>query len=113
VITLPSNGIVIIILDNKKLGVETRRHLVLVCYDLMEGLTYEEEDLVFETKPKLFSIGTITLLKEIVSLLNVRMSEIRNTKEFDLEQGTSNQTTTKVVPSIMESNFFLSNQRFQ
>ncbi len=112
-ITLPSNGIVIIILDNKKLGVETRRPPILVCYDLMEGLTYEEEDLVFETKPKLFSIGTITLLKEIVSLLNVRMLEIRNTKEFDLEQGTLNQTTTKVVPSIMQSNFFLSNQRFQ
>ncbi len=73
----------------------------------MEGLTYEEEDLVFETKPKLFSIGTITLLEEIVSLLNVRMSEIRNIEEFDLKQGTSNQTTTKVVPSIMQSIFFV------
>ncbi len=51
----------------------------------MERLTYEKEDLVFETKPKLFSIGTITLLEEIVSLLNVRMSKIRNTEEFDLE----------------------------
>jgi hypothetical protein len=27
----------------------------------MEGLIDEEEDLIFETKPKLFSIGTITL----------------------------------------------------
>jgi hypothetical protein len=67
------------------LGIETRRAPVLVCYDLMERLTYEKEDLVFETKPKLFSIGTITLLEEIVSLLNVRMSKIRNTEEFDLE----------------------------
>jgi hypothetical protein len=78
----------------------------------MEGLTYEEEDLVFETKPELFSIGTITLLEEIVSLLNVRMSEIRNIEEFDLKQGTSNQTTTKVVPSIMQSNFFCQTRGF-
>jgi hypothetical protein len=40
----------------------------------MEGLTYEEEDLIFETKPKLFSIGTITLLEKIVSLLSLGMS---------------------------------------
>ncbi len=71
------------------MGVETRRPQVLVCYDLMEGLTYEEEDLIFETKPKLFSIGTITLLEKIVSLLSLGMSKIRSTKEFDLEQGTS------------------------
>jgi hypothetical protein len=42
------------------LGIETRRPQVLVCYDLMEGLINEEEYLIFETKPKLFSIGTIT-----------------------------------------------------
>ncbi len=35
-----------------KLGVETRRPQVFVCYDFMEGLTYEKEDLIFETKPK-------------------------------------------------------------
>jgi hypothetical protein len=29
----------------------------------MEGLTNEEEDLIFEIEPKLFSIGTITLSK--------------------------------------------------
>jgi hypothetical protein len=54
----------------------------------MEGLTYEEEDLIFETKPKLFSIGTITLSKEMVSLLNVEMSEIKSTEEFDPKKGT-------------------------
>jgi hypothetical protein len=45
------------------LGAETRRPQVCVCYDLMKGLTYEEEELIFETKPKLFSIGMITLSK--------------------------------------------------
>jgi len=53
------------------LGVETRRPQVLICYDLMEGLTNEEENLIFETKLELFSIGTITLSKETILLLNV------------------------------------------
>jgi hypothetical protein len=55
------NGIVRTILGNKKLGTKTKRPQVLVCYDLMEGLTNEEADLIFETKPKLFPIGIITL----------------------------------------------------
>jgi hypothetical protein len=49
------------ILGNRKLGVKTRRPPLLVRYDLMEGLIDEEKDLIFETKPKLFSIGTIIL----------------------------------------------------
>jgi hypothetical protein len=40
----------------------------------MERLTYEEEDLIFEIKPKLFSIGTIAFLEKMVSLLNVGVS---------------------------------------
>jgi hypothetical protein len=36
----------------------------------MEGLTDEEEDLIFEIKPKLFSINTITISDETISLLN-------------------------------------------
>jgi hypothetical protein len=47
----------------------------------MRTLTNEEEDLIFETKPKLFSIGIITLSKETVSLLSVGISEIRSNKE--------------------------------
>jgi hypothetical protein len=54
----------------------------------------------------LFSIGTITLLEEIFSLLNVGVSEIRSTEEFDLEQRTLDQTITKVVPSTMKSKDF-------
>jgi hypothetical protein len=33
----------------------------------MEGLLDEKEDLFFGTKPNLFSIGTITILEEIIS----------------------------------------------
>jgi hypothetical protein len=57
----------------------------------MERLTDKKENLIFETEPKLFSIGIITLLEEMVSL-NVGMLEIRSTKEYDPKQGTSNQT---------------------
>ncbi len=51
----------------------------------MERLTNEKEDLIFKTKPKLFSIGTIILSKEMVSLLSVGVLEIRSNEEFDLE----------------------------
>jgi hypothetical protein len=46
------------------LGEETRKPQVFVCYDSMEGLINEEEDLIFETKPKLFTIGTIIISKK-------------------------------------------------
>jgi hypothetical protein len=41
----------------------------------MEGLTDEKEDLTFEIEPELFSIGTITLLEQTISWLNVGVSE--------------------------------------
>jgi hypothetical protein len=71
VIIVQGNGIVKTILVNKKLGAETKRPQVLICYDLMEGVTYEEEDMIFETKLELFSISTITISFEIILLLSV------------------------------------------
>jgi hypothetical protein len=50
----------------------------------------------------LFSIGTITFSQETVSLLSVGVSKIRSTKEFDLKQRTFDQTTAKVVPSMVK-----------
>ncbi len=55
------------------MGAEFKRPKLLICYDLMEGLTYEEENLIFEIKLKLFSIGTITLLEETISFLSIGM----------------------------------------
>jgi hypothetical protein len=72
----------------------------------MEGLTNEDEDTTVETKPKLFSIGIIILLEEIISLLNVGMLKIKSIKESNPKQGTSYQTTTKVVPLTMKSEDF-------
>jgi hypothetical protein len=76
------------------LGVETRRPQVLVYYDLMQRLTDEEEDLIFETELELFSIGTITLLEETVSLLSVGVSKIKSIEDFDSKQKTLNQIAT-------------------
>ncbi len=39
VITIQHNGIIKTISDNKKLGVKTKRPQIIVCYDLLEGLT--------------------------------------------------------------------------
>jgi hypothetical protein len=51
----------------------------------------------------LFLIGIITLSKETISWLGVRVSEIRSTKEFDPKQKTLDQIATKVVLSIVKS----------
>ncbi len=72
----------------------------------MEGLIDDEEDLIFETKPKLFSIGTIIFFKERISLLRVGVLKIRSTKEFDPKQGTLDQTIIEMVPPIMKSKDF-------
>ncbi len=88
------------------MGVETRRPQVIVCYDLMEGLTYEEEDMNFEIEPKLFLIVTITLSKETILLLSVGMPKIKSIKESDLKQRKSNQTTTELEPSTVKSKDF-------
>jgi hypothetical protein len=72
----------------------------------MEGLTNEEEDIIFETKLKLFSIGIITLLEKTILSLSVRVSKIKSTEKSNLEQKTSNQTVAKLVPSIVKSENF-------
>jgi len=91
---------------NRKLGEKTKRPQVFVCYDLMEGLTYEKEDIIFETKPEFLLICIITLSEKTISLLNVGVSIIKSIEESDPEQGTSNQTIVEVVPSIVKSEDF-------
>jgi hypothetical protein len=74
VITIQGNGIIKTISINKKLGAETRRPQVFVYYDLMQMLTYEEEDLIFETTKIVFNWHNFS--EETVSLLSVRVSVI-------------------------------------
>jgi hypothetical protein len=81
VIIVQGNGIIRTISANKKLGAKTKRPRILVCYDLLEGLINEEEDLIFDTELKLFSIGTITILEETILLLSIRVSDIKINEE--------------------------------
>jgi len=94
VITIQGNGIVKTIFVNKKLGAESKRPQVLVCYDLTKGLTNEEEDLIFEIQLDMFSIGTITISNETISLLNVRVLEIKINGKSEPKQGISYQVAT-------------------
>jgi hypothetical protein len=53
----------------------------------MEGLTNEKEDLIFEIELELFSIGTIIISNETISLLNVVVSKIIINVQFKPKQG--------------------------
>jgi len=77
---LPYNGIIRTIIIIKHLGGEIRRPKVLLCYDYQNGITYEEKDIMFATKPKLFSIGTISLPKTIQSVETIDV-EIMDTSD--------------------------------
>ncbi len=59
--------------------------------------------MIFETRPKLLSIGIITLSKEMISLLNVGVLKIRNIGEFNLERRTSDQIVMELEPLIVKS----------
>jgi hypothetical protein len=62
-ITIKGNGIMWTFIITKHLDNNTKHPKVLLCYDLMEGVIDKEEDILLTTKPNLFTIGTITLLK--------------------------------------------------
>jgi len=106
VIIVRSSGTIKTISINKKLGAKMRRPQILVYYDLLEWLTYAKENLIFEIKPKLFSIGIIIISNEIISLLNIGVLEIKINGESNPKQGTSNQGATKVAPSTTKSEDF-------
>ncbi len=56
IVTIQGNGTIITIIFTKHLGGEVRRPKVLFCYNYQNGITEEEEDIIFATKPELFSI---------------------------------------------------------
>jgi hypothetical protein len=59
IVTIQGTGTIITILVTKKLGVQTKRLKVLVCYDFHFGIFYEEKDVMFAIELNLFSIRTI------------------------------------------------------
>ncbi len=55
----------------KHLGTNLKRPKVLLCFDYQNGISYEEEDLMFANEPKLFSIGIISLPLKILETMVV------------------------------------------
>jgi hypothetical protein len=86
IITIQGNGIIKTITVTKRLGGEVRRPKLLLCYNYQNGITNEEEDIIFVTKPKLFSIGTISL-PEVIQFVKTTYVEIMDTnvKSSNLE----------------------------
>jgi hypothetical protein len=70
---------------------------------LLERLKYEEEDLIFETKSELFSIGTIIISYEIISLLSISVSKFIISGKSDPDQGISIQKIIEVVFSTINT----------
>jgi hypothetical protein len=72
-------------------GGEVRRPKVLLCYDNQNGITYEEEDIIFVIKLKLFLIGTINLPKTIQSM------KTKNVEIMDISVKTSNSKLKSAI----------------
>jgi hypothetical protein len=58
---IQGNGIVKTILMVKHLGTNLKRHKILLCFDYQNGITNDEEYLMFINELDFFSIGTISL----------------------------------------------------
>jgi hypothetical protein len=75
------NNIIIVHITNivktihviKKLGAPTKLPKLLVCYDFHFRISNEKEDLMFATKPRLFSLGTIVVPTLICSYQLVKL----------------------------------------
>jgi hypothetical protein len=59
VIIVQGNETIRTISINRKLGVKTRRPQVLICYDLMERLTNEKEDIILRQNQNYFQLAQL------------------------------------------------------
>jgi len=75
-ITIVGNGIVITIIDTKRLNDNTKC-LEVLCYNFVNKVNNEEENILVVTKPNLFIISTISLVINI-------LKKIRINNKFDL-----------------------------
>jgi hypothetical protein len=69
----------------------------------MERLIDEKKVMIFETTPKLFTIGTIIISEETISLQNIGVLEIKINQESKSHQRTLDQRTIEVVPSTTKT----------
>jgi hypothetical protein len=91
IVIIQENGIVRTIIVMKHLRGEVRKSEMLLCYNYQNGITNEEEDIIFATKPKLFSIKTISLLETIqsskttyVEIMDIDVKTTILEKEFEV-----------------------------
>ncbi len=59
IVTIQGTNILITIFVTKKLGVQTNKLEVLVCYDFQYGISNEEEDVMFTIELNMFYVGII------------------------------------------------------
>ncbi len=57
----------------KHLNANIKQPKVLLCYDYVNGITYEEEKNFLQVESELFTIGTITLPKPGILVLHVAL----------------------------------------
>jgi hypothetical protein len=69
------------IVVTKHLNSNTKHPEVLLCYDLMKGVTNEEEEILFTTKSNLFTLGAITLFELKIVNVIIFVAKV-NTKDF-------------------------------
>ncbi len=71
IIMIEGNNIIQTIVVIKRLNINMKSPKVLLCFDYHNGITNEEEDLIFARDLKLFSIGTINLPLNILNIVVV------------------------------------------
>jgi hypothetical protein len=83
------------IIVTKHFGSDAKQLEVLMCYNFQHIITYDEEDVIFHNKIKVFSIGTIILPKEARILIESQVeldvipqmiSSIPNTNVKDIQK---------------------------
>ncbi len=61
IVTIQRTGTMRTIPVTKKLGIQTKRPKVLICYDFYFGIFDDEEDVMFAIELNMFSIGSIVV----------------------------------------------------
>jgi hypothetical protein len=100
IVTIQGNGFRTIqtITVTKHLGSEVKKPKVLLCHIYQNGIIDEEKIIIFVTKSKLFSIGTISLLKTIQSMKNIDVGIMdTNVKTSISEHGFEIHNTYKKI----------------
>jgi hypothetical protein len=97
IVTIQGNGIVRTITVTKHLRNEIRRPKMLLYYEYHNGIT-NEEDIIFVTKPKLFSIGIINFPNKIQSMKTTDVEIMDTDVRISIsKQGFRIQSTKKKI----------------